>query len=140
MDRSEDLSIGRLAARSGVKVTTIRYYEKGGLLPPPPRSAGGHRVYGPWHVQRLRFIRRGRELGFSLEDVAALLKLTEGGDFSCDQVMDITLQHLSTVRDKIADLRQLEKALIDLAERCETDTGPDCPILDALFADMPASA
>src|SRR5438034_11693309 len=97
------LLIGRLSAGSGVNVETIRYYERAGLLPPPPRTEGRHRSYDAHHVQRLAFVRRSRELGFSLDEVRMLLQLADQGAVMCSaSVKVVTLQHLANVRAKIA--------------------------------------
>jgi MerR family mercuric resistance operon transcriptional regulator len=92
------LMIGALSRRTGCKVETIRYYERIGLLPPPPRSAGGQRHYGKDGLKRLTFIRRSRELGFSLKEVRGLLRLVDGGGYTCAEVRAITLDHLAEVR------------------------------------------
>jgi len=125
-------SIGRLSSESGVHVETIRFYERAGLMPEPPRSRGGHRLYDQRHLDRLRFIRRGRELGFTLEEIRELLRLVDGG-FTCGEIRSITLAHADSVRAKIADLERLERTLRDLARRCDADETPDCPIIEALF-------
>ena len=125
-------SIGGLTERTGCKVETIRYYERIGLLPAPPRSAGRHRVYGRDHLKRLTFIRRARCLGFALAEVRELLDLADGGA-GCAQVKQVTLAHLGDVKRKLADLRRLEKVLKNMAAECDGGDVPDCPILDALF-------
>jgi MerR family mercuric resistance operon transcriptional regulator len=130
--RSEGLSIGRLAERTGVNLETIRYYERVGMLPAPPRTRGGHRVYGREHVMRLNFVRRSRELGFPLRDVRALLRLVDGGDNTCAQVRDLTERQLVEVRRKIADLGRLERVLADMVAACQGGTVPECPAIDAL--------
>ena len=117
-----ELTIGALSEQTGVNVETIRYYEREGLLPSAPRTAGGHRVFGEDHLRRLLFIRRSRELGFSGTEVRALLGLVDGG-YTCDEVRDLTLRHLADVRAKIAGLRRLEKTLTTIASKCE---GDDC--------------
>jgi MerR family mercuric resistance operon transcriptional regulator len=119
-----------------VNVETIRYYEREGLLPSAPRTAGGHRVFGEAHVRRLCFIRRSRELGFPGTEVRALLGLVDGG-YSCGEVRDLTLRHLADVRAKIADLRRLERTLAAISSKCEGGDLPDCPIVEALSADRP---
>lgn len=126
------LTIGMLSKRTGVKVETIRYYERAGLMPQPGRTAGGHRVYDDEQLRRLTFIRRGRELGFSLEDLRALIGLVDGG-FTCGEIRDIALAHLDEIRKKIADLRRLEKTLETTATRCKGGSVPECPIIDSLF-------
>ncbi len=128
------LTIGILSRNTGCNIETIRYYERIGLLPAPPRSAGGHRLYGEAHLKRLTFIRRGRELGFTLDDIRGLLGLVDGGAYTCAEVKALTLDHLGEVRRKLADLRRLEKALEDMASECDGGAVPDCPVIDALFA------
>lgn len=126
------MTIGALSEGTGVNIETIRYYERIGLLPAPPRSAGRHRLYGEPHRQRLVFIRRGRELGFSLEEVRALLGLGGGHDMTCGEVRALTHHHMAAIRDKIRDLKRLDRILSDLAARCRADDVPECPILEAL--------
>lgn len=128
------LTIGKLSDHTGVKIETIRYYEKIGLMPPPPRTPGGHRVYPAALAERLSFIRRGRELGFSLDDIRALLGLADRRP-SCAQVYAITAAHLDVIRDKIADLRKLERTLARVAKECDRSERPDCAIIKTLFAD-----
>lgn len=132
--RAASTTIGTLSEGTGVNIETIRYYERIGLLPPPPRSAGRHRLYGDSHRQRLIFIRRARELGFSLEEVRALLGLGGGHDLTCGEVRALTQHHIAAIRDKVRDLKRLERTLCDLAAQCKADKVPDCPILDALNA------
>jgi MerR family mercuric resistance operon transcriptional regulator len=133
--RSEGLSIGRLAERTGVHLETIRYYERLGVMPEPPRTEGGHRVYSREHLRRLNFVRRSRELGFPLQDVRALLRLVDGGKYTCAQVRDLTDRQLMEVRRKIADLRRLERVLANMVAECEGGSVPDCPVVDALSGD-----
>ena len=127
------LSIGALSRRTGVNVETIRYYERRGVLAAPPRTAGGHRIYDDTHRQRLRFVRRCRELGFGLDEIMQMLRLVDGGDVTCAEVRGITVAHLADVRAKIADLKRMERSLADTARRCAGDETPDCPIIEALF-------
>lgn len=129
---SKSFTIGKLSDHTGVKIETIRYYEKIGLMPPPPRNDGGHRIYDDAHKQRLRFIKRGRELGFSLENIRGLLGL-EDKKPSCAQVYDISTEHLGEIRKKIADLKKLEKSLSAMAQRCNRNESPDCAIIKGLF-------
>lgn len=128
------LGIGALSERTGVNIETIRYYERTGIMPEPPRSAGRQRVYDTGHQKRLAFIRRGRELGFSLDEVRALLRLVDGGDYTCGEVQEMTLAHIADIRRKITDLRRMERVLKDMADQCDGGDVPDCPILDALSA------
>lgn len=127
------LTRGALAAQSGCNIETIRYYEQIGLLPPPPRSQGGHRLYGQELIKRLTFVRRSRELGFSLEEVRELLRLVDGSKYTCAQVEALAHQHAQDIRRKIADLKKLKSVLEAMAARCTGGKIPDCPIIDALF-------
>jgi MerR family mercuric resistance operon transcriptional regulator len=131
--RAERYSIGRLGTRAGVNLETVRYYERIGLMPRPPRTRGGHRVYDGLHLKRLGFIRRCRELGFSLDEVRTLLRLVDGGDYTCAEVRALTLVHLAEMRRKISDLRRLARSLQDMADQCTGNNVPECPILDVLW-------
>jgi MerR family mercuric resistance operon transcriptional regulator len=133
MKVAEGLSIGSLSQRSGVNIETIRYYEKIGVMPKPERSAGGYRTYGPEHVKRLHFVRRGRELGFALDELRGLLRLVDGHAYTCAQVHALTIEHLKDIRQKIADLKKLERVMLDMAAGCSRDQIPECPVIDALF-------
>jgi MerR family mercuric resistance operon transcriptional regulator len=132
--RAQSFPIGKLAERTRVNIETIRYYERVGLLPPPPRTEGRHRAYDEGHVQRLSFIRRSRELGFSLDDVRTLLQLAGTGNTSCCATKELTLRHLVDVRSKIASLKKLERALKNMTDACEPSRQLSCPIIDALSA------
>jgi MerR family mercuric resistance operon transcriptional regulator len=129
----DGLSIGTLSKHSGVNLETIRYYEKIAVMPKPGRTNAGYRIYGPDHLKRLIFIRRSRELGFSLDEVRGLLKLVDGGRYTCAQVRTITLDHLAEVQRKIVDLRRLEGILAEVAGKCRGGRVPKCPVIDALF-------
>jgi MerR family mercuric resistance operon transcriptional regulator len=126
-------TIGVLSRRTGCKVETIRYYERIGVLPAPGRSAGGHRLYDEDHFKRLSFVRRSRELGFTLDEVRTLLGLVDSGNVSCAEVKALTLCHAGEIRAKIADLRRMEKVLRQMAAQCDGGTVPDCAILEALY-------
>lgn len=132
-------TIGVLSKRTGCHVETIRYYERIGLLPSPPRSHGGHRLYDTDHLRRLVFVRRGRALGFSLEEIRELLNLADADGVVCRQVRERTLAQVSVVRDKIAELQRIEGTLVEMAALCDDDQRPDCPIIDRLF-EAPAAA
>src|SRR5437762_10881175 len=106
--RAAILPIGELSKRSGVKIETIRYYERIKMLPAPPRTASGRRVYGTQDARILGFIRRARELGFAIGDIRTLLRLGGPGTVSCSEVRDIATRHLGDIRAKISDLRKLE--------------------------------
>ena len=139
MKTTEDLTIGALSARSGVNIETIRYYEKIGVMPSPTRSASGYRIYGPEHVRRLHFVRRGRELGFGLDELRGLLRLVDGHTYTCEEVHALTVEHLTDIRQQIADLRRLERVMSDMAAQCTRDQVPECPIIDALFEMKPVA-
>ena len=123
MARSVAIRIGELARRTGCNIETIRYYERIGLVPHPPRSAGRYRLYETEDVRRLVFVRRARELGFGLDEIRALLVLSaEHSDGTCGEVRELAARHLADVRVKIADLRAMERALTEAVRRC--DGGP----------------
>ncbi|HEV7257026.1 MAG TPA: helix-turn-helix domain-containing protein [Bosea sp. (in: a-proteobacteria)] len=127
------VSIGALAERTGVKVETIRYYEQVGLLPPPERSEGNQRRYGRRHVERLAFIKHARDLGFAVDAIRALLKLSDNPTMACDDAHAIAVAHLDEVRHKIARLRSLEKELERIAATCSGGVAAcDCAIIEAL--------
>lgn len=122
----------QLARRTGCNLETIRYYEKTGMMPDPPRTAAGYRVYDDTHVARLRFILRARELGFSIEEIRGLLDLQDGGNQTCAEVKERTERHLADVRTKIADLQRIECVLSETAARCSGEDVPQCPVLETL--------
>lgn len=126
------LTIGKLSDETGVNIETIRYYERIGLVPAPPRSQGRHRLYDDLHRRRLAFIRRSRALGFSLNDTRDLLGLARGHDLTCAEVKALTEQHIADIRGKVRDLRKLDRILSELASKCRGAKVPDCPILDVL--------
>ncbi len=130
--RAENLPIGALSRRSGVNIETIRYYERIKMLPPPPRTASGRRVYGSTDLRILVFIRRSRELGFSLDKIRALLRLGGPDKASCREVREIAAHHLEDIRAKLGDLRKLERLLAKTVARCSGKTAPDCPVLEIL--------
>lgn len=132
--RAQRMGIGALSKRTGVHIETIRYYEKAGVMLRPKRSAGGHRLYEDDAVRRLLFIRRARELGFALEEIRELLKLVDGGNYTCTEVKELTLRHAKDVHIKIGDLRKIENVLRDMAAQCEGGDVPDCPIVDTLYS------
>lgn len=125
-------SIGDLAKATDTKVVTIRYYEKIGLLPEPPRTRSGYRAYDTHHRERLRFIRRCRDLGFALSQVRQLLDLSATTNDTCAGVDELALEHLREVEDKIADLNRLAQELRRLGESCSGGTVDDCRIIEAL--------
>ena len=126
-------SIGELSRLTGVNIETIRYYERINMMPHPPRTASGHRVYGEVETRTLSFIRRSRELGFTLDEIRALLALSaEQGQEVCADVRHLAANHLRDVRAKIADLRAMERILADAVRRCEEGESARCPLIDAL--------
>jgi MerR family mercuric resistance operon transcriptional regulator len=134
-NHSEYVTRGRLAKETGTNIETVRYYEKIGLMPAPRRSESGYRLYGDATRKRLRFILRGRELGFSIEELRGLLSLVDGGDYTCGEVREMTVLHLDSVRTKIKDLRRIERTLADMAAQCEGGAVPECPVIDTLFGE-----
>ena len=129
----QGLLIGEISRRTGVNIETIRYYERIEVMPKPKRSEGDQRLYNELQLNRLTFIKRSRELGFSLKEVRALLTLIDSGEMTCSEVHALTIEHLREVRGKITDLRKLERALKDLAAQCSLGNVSDCPIVETLF-------
>jgi len=126
------LAIGELGRLTGTKVETIRYYERIGLLAKPERTAGNYRAYGAEHLNRLSFIRRSRDLGFSLEQVRALLDLSDDRERPCEAVDIIAQAHLTEVDRKIADLRALRRELSNMITQCRHGTVANCRIIESL--------
>jgi MerR family mercuric resistance operon transcriptional regulator len=134
----EALSIGELSRRTGVNIETVRYYERIKILPAPARTSSGRRVYGPTEVRNLAFIRRSRELGFTLDEIRALLALSaEDGNNTCAEVRQVAARHLADIRAKIVDLRAMARVLSDAVERCDAGEMPGCPLIDTLLASAP---
>ncbi len=125
--------IGAMSKRTGVNIETIRYYERIEIMPKPDRTAGGNRQYNHDQLKRLSFIKRSRELGFSIEEIRALLTMVDRSDFTCGEVHSMTTEHLAAVKAKILALHRLEYALVTMAAECSRGDVPDCPILDTLF-------
>lgn len=132
LSRAEDLPIGTLSRLSGVHIETIRYYERVKMLAPPPRTAGGRRIYGAHDLRILVFIRRARELGFSLDEIRALLRLGGPAKASCREVREVAAHHLEDIRRKLSDLKKLERLLAETVARCSGRIAPECPVLDIL--------
>ena len=126
------LTIGQLARATDTKVETIRYYEREGLLAEPARTAGNYRAYDVEHLNRLSFIRRSRDLGFSLDQVRALLHLADQRDHPCEAVDAIALEHLAQIDRKIADLQALRHQLNSMITRCRSSTIAECRIIESL--------
>src|SRR5436305_631786 len=127
------IQIGELSHRTGCNIETIRYYERIGVLPRPPRSASRYRLYDTSDVDRLRFVRRSRELGFALEQVRTLLALSvDQGQDICAEVRQLAEGHLADVRAKIADLHAMERVLSDAVRRCDAGDSAGCALIEAL--------
>ena len=124
--------IGVLSKRTGCEVETIRYYERIGLLPAAARSPSRYRLYSLGHLKRLAFVRRARDLGFTLDEVRTLLGLADRRKRTCAEARTVGLRHLNDVRAKIADLKVIEKVLAEMVARCADGTLPDCPLIEAL--------
>lgn len=127
------LRIGELARSTRTNPPTIRYYEEIGLLPSPARRAGGQRCYGEEDRRRLTFIRQCREFGFPIEQVRSLVALTQDMGRSCMEARAIAVEHLAVVRDRLAELKRLERHLANFVRHCDAacagGPGPDCVIL-----------
>ena len=132
MPSENSLSIGDLAKATGTKVETIRWYERVGVLAAPARTSGNYRAYGAEHLERLSFVRRARDLGFSLDQVRDLLQLGDDRNKSCEAVDRVAREHLAEVERKIADLEALRHELRDLIGQCHNGTVAECRILKAL--------
>lgn len=129
---SSTFSIGEMARLTGTKVETVRYYESIGLMPSPARTDANYRAYSGRELGRLSFIRRGRDLGFSLEEVGELLRLSDDRSQSCEEVDRIAQSHLIEVERKIADLMALGAELRQLVDQCQHGTIAECRIIEAL--------
>jgi MerR family transcriptional regulator, mercuric resistance operon regulatory protein len=133
------ITIGQLARAAAVNLETVRYYERIGLMPQPGRTGSGHRSYDEKHVRQLSFIRRARELGFSIEDIRTLLMLAAPTQRSCAEVKEIACAHLISVQTKLADLAKLENILATTVAQCSGDDSPACPVLDILDRPQPSN-
>lgn len=125
------MKIGEASAASGCHIETIRYYERIGLLARPIRTSGGYRAYQPEEVQRLRFITRGRELGFSLEEIRSLLALADDAALTCGEVDHLARHHLAEIRERIRELTRMAKELERTISGCQGGRRAQCTILDA---------
>jgi MerR family mercuric resistance operon transcriptional regulator len=129
-----ELSIGRLAGQAGVNVETIRYYQRRGLLAEPDKPEHGHRRYPPQLVKRVRFIKRAQSLGFTLDEIFALLRLDQA--HACAETRDLAARKLKTIESKLADLVAMRKALSQLMRQCDVMARAGaCPIIHALATD-----
>jgi MerR family copper efflux transcriptional regulator len=129
---SKSMHIGRLAAQASVSVDTVRYYERAQLLPSPSRTVSGYRTYPATAVNRLRFIRRAKDLGFSLEEIRELLTLSDERDTGVASIRAIATRRLADVEARLAELQRLRDGLKDLVDACPGHGDPGrCPILNA---------
>jgi len=131
-----DIAIGELSRRTSCNIETIRYYERIGLLPPPDRRGGRFRRYAEPDIGRLRFIRRARQLGFSLDDVRALIRfaVNDGADVRAE-ARSVFSAHVDDIRAKIADLQSMEQVLTEAIRECAAGRQPKCPLIDVLSGD-----
>lgn len=137
MTRKTTMRIGEIAALAGVNVQTIRYYERRGILAEPARTASGYRQYPADTVPLIRFIKRAQELGFTLLEIEDLIELRQNPRGGCGEVRRRAEEKQASVKQKIRDLRALDRVLAGLIERCEaTGTALCCPILETLGTDQ----
>lgn len=126
------MNIGEAATETGITAKSIRYYESIGLIPAAHRTDGGYRQYSDKDVQTLHFIRRARNLGFTVSDVEELLSLYRDRDRASADVRDVAVKHVADLDKKVAELDGMRATLTHLIEKCHGDDRPDCPILDDL--------
>lgn len=129
------VAIGQAAERAGVSARMVRHYESLGLLPPVARTDGGYRQYTEADVHTLRFIRRARDLGFSMDEIAQLLGLWQDKQRASAQVKQIAQKHIASLTERIAAMQAMQRSLQALVACCHGDERPDCPILDDLAAE-----
>jgi MerR family mercuric resistance operon transcriptional regulator len=130
----ENLTIGAFAKAAGVNVETIRFYQRKGLLPEPDKPFGGIRRYGATDVKRVRFVKSAQRLGFSLDDIAELLRLEDGTH--CEEASILAEYKLKDVREKLADLTRMEAALSELVRACHARKGNvSCPLIASLLGE-----
>lgn len=125
-------NIGQAAQASGVSAKMIRHYEENGFIPKAGRTVAGYRVYRDADVHVLRFIRRARDLGFSMKEIKTLLGLWENRRRASADVKRLAMQHVAQLDEKIAEMQAMRRTLVDLAQHCHGDHRPDCPILEDL--------
>lgn len=135
----QNLTIGTMAERTGCNVPTIRYYEEIGLLPKAGRTPGGRRVYGEPDFRQLLFIRRCRDFGFSIDQVRALASLAGSADSDCCGARDLVHSHLETVREKLVELKALQRSLASLVESCNTVCAGGAAASCVIFEDLASS-
>ena len=132
MGKDQALTIGAMSRATGINIETIRYYERIGLLPSPPRTRGNYRAYTSTEQKRLNFVRRTRNLGFSIEEIRALLRLSDERDTDCCEVTEIAQNHLAETERKLADLQAMADELRSLIASCAGGVSVgDCRIIEA---------
>ena len=129
------MNIGEAARHAGVSAKMIRHYEQIGLIAPVPRTDAGYRIYGEREVHTLRFIRRARDLGFSVQAIGPLLALWQDRNRASADVKAFALAHIEALNAKAAELQAMARTLQHLADHCHGDHRPDCPILEDLAGD-----
>ncbi|MBI0477286.1 MerR family transcriptional regulator [Sphingomonas sp. MA1305] len=129
------MKIGEVARRTGLKVETVRFYEAEGLVAAPIRSGGNYRLYDRTHLERLHFIKRSRDLGFTLDQVRDLLRLANDPCGSCDGVDEMAVLHVAEIDRKLADLQALRQNIVEWG-RCDATTIADCRLIDALSSEI----
>lgn len=133
------MKIGDIAKRTGLKVETVRFYESERLIDPPLRSGGNYRLYNQSHLNRLSFVKRARDLGFTLDQVRDLLRLADDPRGSCAEVDAMAVQQIAEIDHKLADLQTLREEVAKWG-RCDATTIADCRLIDALSSGRPARA
>ena len=136
-EAKKTFSVGTLASRAQCNIETVRYYENENLMPPPPRTTGGHRQYSKKHLKRLYFIRRCRELGFPIDQVRQMLRIIDEPSHTCEEVKNLARLQIRVVQEKLDDLNRLKKALGEMFSQCSGGgyTIDHCPIIQALYRD-----
>ncbi len=126
-------AIGEMSRQTGVHIETIRYYERIGIIPKPDRTEGGNRQYNHDQLKRLSFVKRCRDLGFTLDEIRAFLEMVDRDDFTCGEVHGRTMSHLRNIKKKLSDLKRMEKTLKSMSAQCSKGDMPECPIIETLF-------
>ncbi len=126
------MKIGEIAKRTGLKIETVRFYEAEGLIGTPSRSGGNYRVYDEIQLNRLSFVKRSRDLGFTLDQVRALLRLTDDPDGSCAEACAIATRHIEVIDRKLADFTALRAEIIQWSGKCTAGIVAECKVIDAL--------
>ena len=131
--KTRGYAIGEVSQRTGVNIETIRYYERISIMPEPDRTGGGNRQYNHAQLKRLFFVKKCRDLGFSLDEIRALLEMVDRDDFTCGEVHGMTVSHLANINKKLSNLKRLKKTLGQMVSECSKGDVPECPIIDTLF-------